>query len=460
MARILVIDDDTSLREVVRFILTDAGHEVLDAADGRAGLDLLAREPDLVITDVRMPGLDGLEVLARIREAGGEASPPVIVLTAHGTVEQAVAAMRLGAFTYLLKPFAREELKLTVEQALHTRELEADNARLRRILRQRGEDGGMVHRSAAMAELLEQIRRAAPAEAAVLITGESGTGKELAARACHDLSGRWDQPFVTVDCGAIPGELMESTLFGHVKGAFTGADRPAVGKVRAADGGTLFLDEIGELPLPLQPKLLRVLETREVDPVGGDRPVTVDFRLICASNRDLAAAAAAGRFREDLLYRINVLQLRLPPLRERCEDIAPLWAHFTRLHGGAHLATAPDLLAELESLPWRGNVRELKNLNQRLVLMGRGDTLTVADLRRLAPTAAAVPAAAPVAEPQAAAGLPLGPLPEEGCSLVELEKELIRRALARHGGNRSRTAVYLGVPRHVLVYRIGKYGLD
>ncbi|MBE0565501.1 MAG: sigma-54-dependent Fis family transcriptional regulator [Krumholzibacteria bacterium] len=459
MARILVIDDDRSLREVVRFILAEAGHEVLDAADGRAGLELLCRDPDLVITDIRMPGLDGMEVLARIREAGGESSPPVIVLTAHGTVEQAVAAMRLGAFTYLLKPFAREELRLTVEQALHTRELEADNARLRRILRQRGEDGGLVHRSPAMAELLEQIRRAAPTDATVLISGESGTGKELAARACHDLSGRWDRPFVAVNCGAIPGDLLESTLFGHVKGAFTGADRPVTGKVRSAEGGTLFLDEIAELPLGLQPKLLRVLETREVDPVGGDRPVPVDFRLICATNRDLVAAAAAGRFREDLLYRINVLPLVLPPLRDRREDIAPLWEHFTRLHGGAHLATEPALLTELAALPWRGNVRELKNLNQRLVLMGRGDSLALADFRRLAPGVAATPVPVAADEPGAAGGLPLGPLPEDGCSLVELEKELIRRALARHGGNRSRTAVYLGIPRHVLVYRLDKYDL-
>ena len=461
MARILVIDDDTSLREVVRFILSEAGHEVIDAADGRAGLELLVREPDLVITDIRMPGLDGMEVLARIRETGGATSPPVIVLTAHGTVEQAVAAMRLGAFTYLLKPFGREELKLTVDQALHTRELETDNARLRRILQQRGGDGGMIHRSPAMAELLDQIRRAAPTDATVLISGESGTGKELAARASHDLSARWDRPFVAVNAGAIPSDLLESTLFGHVKGAFTGADRPSLGRIRAAEGGTLFLDEIAELPLALQPKLLRVLETREVDPVGGDKPVPVDFRLICATNRDLEAETAAGRFREDLMYRINVLQLVIPPLRDRHEDLLPLWEHFTRLHGGEHLTSEPALLAALAARPWPGNVRELKNLNQRLVLMGRGDVLTAADLQRLAPPATTAAAAGPLEETApSSGGLPLGPLPEDGCSLIELEKELIRRALAMHRGNRSRTAVYLGVPRHVLVYRLDKYGLD
>ena len=457
MGRILVIDDDTNLREVVRFILADAGHEVLDAADGGAGLAMLDREPDLVITDIRMPGIDGMAVLERIREEGGGASPPVIVLTAHGTVEQAVAAMKLGAFTYLLKPFDRDELKLTVAQALHTRELEADNARLRRILRQRGAGGGLVHRSAAMDAVLEQVRRAAPADAPVLVTGESGTGKELVARACHDLSGRWDRPFVPVNCGAIPADLMESTLFGHEKGAFTGADRPATGKIRAAEGGTLFLDEIAELPLELQPKLLRVLESREVDPVGGTRPVPVDFRLICATNRDLAAETAAGRFREDLMYRINVLELAIPPLRGRTEDVDALWEHFTRLHGGAHLGTDPALLAELRARPWRGNVRELKNLNQRLVLMGRGDVMTADDLHRLAPGTDTAPA--PAGAAGSPGGLPLGPLPPDGCSLVEMEKELIRRALAMHGGNRSRTAAYLGVPRHVLVYRIDKYDL-
>ncbi len=458
MARILVIDDDKSLREVVRYIMTEAGHEVLDAAGGQAGVALLDREPDLVITDMRMPGLDGMDVLRRVRDQETGVFAPVIMLTAHGTVEQAVEAMKLGAFTYLLKPFAREELKLTVEQALHTRELETDNARLRMILRERTGDAGFVHASRAMADMLDQVRRIAASDATVLITGESGTGKELAARACHDLSPRWDRPFVAVNCGAIPGELLESTLFGHERGAFTGADRAAPGRIRAAEGGTLFLDEIGELPAALQPKLLRVLEAREVDPVGGTRPVPVDFRLICASNRDLEAEAAAGRFREDLLFRINVLQVAIPPLRERRDDIAVLWEHFTRLHGGARLASEPALLDELARRPWRGNVRELKNLNQRLVLMGRGDTLTVDDLVRLAPAASPTteaPAGA-AAEPGA---LPLGPLPEEGCSLVELEKEVIRRALLKNDGNRSRTAAYLGIPRHVLVYRIEKYRL-
>jgi DNA-binding NtrC family response regulator len=458
MGRILLIDDDNSLREVVQFILTESGHEVLTAADGVTGLELLAEDPDLVITDIRMPGMDGMEVLRRVRENAGPTTVPVIMLTAHGTVEQAVAAMQLGAYTYLLKPFAREELKLTVDQALRTRSLAQDNVRLRRLLKQRAPDCGLVFRSRLMADLMERLRLVAPNTATVLITGESGTGKELAARACHDLSERWDQPFVTVNCGAIPGTLMESELFGHAKGAFTGAGQAVKGRIRAAQGGTLFLDEIAELPLDLQPKLLRVLETKQVDPVGGSGPVEVDFRLVCATNRDLTGETAQGRFREDLLYRINVLQLTLPALRDRPEDVVPLWDHFTRLHGGQDLASENGLMEALEVRPWRGNVRELKNLNQRLVLMRQGDTLTLADLDRLAPRAGDfTPVTADQNDPPD--GLPLGPLPPGGLSLVALEKEVIRRALDLCGGNRSKTAIYLGIPRHVLVYRITKYEL-
>jgi DNA-binding NtrC family response regulator len=459
MARILLIDDDSSLREVVNFQLTEAGHEVLPAASGEVGLARLVDNPDLVITDIRMPGIDGMEVLRRIVDGDDPMAPPVIVFTAHGTVEQAVEAMKLGAFTYLLKPFSRAELVLTVDQALHTRTLEVENTRLRSLLRTRSSETGMVFRSRAMTRLMAQVKQAAPSDATFLITGESGTGKELVARACHDLSARWDQPFVAVNCGAIPAELMESELFGHAKGAFTGADRPAQGRVRSAQGGTLFLDEIAELPIQLQPKLLRVLETRQVDPVGQSQPVDVDFRLVCATHRDLEKEVAAGRFREDLFFRINVLPVHIPPLREHPEDIELLWNHFTRIHGGEELTSEADLLAELGEMPWRGNVRELKNLNQRLVLMRGGSPMTLEDLKRLAPRSRATE---PVVgtEVQAEPGiLHLGPLPEEGLPLVELEKEIISRALEKCGGNRSRTAAYLSVPRHVLVYRIDKYGL-
>ncbi len=495
MARILVIDDDAGLREVVGFILTEAGHEVLAAAGGEEGLRRCDQDqPDLVLTDIRMPPPDGMEVLRHLRESGRAAPPPVIVLTAFGDVGQAVEAMKAGAFSYLLKPFKRDELRLTVEKALRTRALETENRSLRGLLRARVERPAIVHASAAMARLLAQVRRVASTEAAVLVTGESGTGKELVARAVHDLSPRWDRPFVAVNCGAIPAQLMESELFGHARGAFTGATAAAAGRVRAAAGGTLFLDEIGELPLPLQPKLLRVLETRQVDPVGGPRPVPVDFRLVCATNRDLGADVAAGRFREDLYYRLAVLHLHVPPLRERPEDVPLLWEHFTRVHGGEGVATTPALAAQLRARAWPGNVRELLNLSLRLLLLRRGDVLDADDLRRAeplgplldpgaAPLAAGAgarppvqpppvqpppvqpppaqppPAGAPAPPPVAAPAPLLGPLPEEGISLVALERELIRLALAKHGGNKSKAAAYLGIPRHVLVYRLEKYGL-
>ena len=465
MSRILLIDDDTNLREVAGFILTEAGHEVLPAENGQAGLKLLAKDPDLVLTDIRMPGIDGMEVLERIQATDNP--PPVIVLTAHGTVEQAVQAMRSGAFTYILKPFDRQELLLTVEQALRTRQLEQDNRRLRGLLKSQSRDTGLIHVSTAMVHFIDALKKAAPSDATVMITGQSGTGKELAARACHDLSPRWDRPFVVVNCGAIPAGLMESELFGHTKGAFTGTGQSSIGKIRSAHGGTLFLDEIAELPLDLQPKLLRVLEAKTVDPVGGSGPVEVDFRLVCATNRNLEQEAAAGRFREDLLYRINVLLLDLPSLRERPEDVPLLWNHFTMMHGGTNLKSEPDLLIELQKRTWRGNVRELKNLNQRLVLLRQGETLTLGDLERLAPSAgeAASIARSPVSSPattedKTEPALPLGPLPADGISLIELEKEVIRRALAICGGNRSKTATFLDIPRHVLVYRLDKYHIE
>lgn len=460
MARILLIDDDSSLREVVTFMLQADGHEVLGAADGTAGLELLADDPELVLTDMRMPGIDGMEVLRRIIEQGAGSAPPVIVLTAHGTVKQAVAAMRLGAFSYLLKPFARDELLAVVEQALHTRNLEQDNARLRRLLKDRTHETGLVHRSRAMKDLLDQVRRVAASDATVLITGESGTGKELVSRACHDLSLRFDQPFVPVNCGAIPGELMESELFGHVKGAFTGAGQATSGKIRQAAGGTLFLDEVAELPLALQPKLLRVLETHQVDPVGSNTSVEVDFRLVCATHRNLETEVAAGRFREDLFYRLNVLHLAIPPLRDRSEDVDLLWDHFTLLHGGAGVTTSPELRAALQHRPWPGNVRELKNLNQRLVLLRKTDTLELAALQEMPGNTTAPSAVQQMAEPDAEGSLPLGPLPPQGLSLLAMEKEIIRRALILCDGNRSKTSQFLEIPRHVLIYRLGKYDLS
>ncbi len=458
MARILVIDDDTSLREVVSFMLREAGHEVLPAANGQEGIERLVENPELVLTDIQMPVMDGMEVLQHVVSNNPDSAPPVIVLTAHGTVKQAVEAMQLGAFSYLLKPFARAELLITVDQALHTRGLEKDNARLRQILKNRNTETGLVHHSAVMAELMEQVRRVSGSDATVLVTGESGTGKELISRACHDLSPRFDQPFVPVNCGAIPPDLMESELFGHAKGAFTGANEASIGKIRQAQGGTLFLDEVAELPLSLQPKLLRVLESHQVDPVGGQKSINVDFRLVCATHRNLETEVAEGRFREDLFYRLNVLHLQIPPLRQRKDDIDLLWNHFTQLHGGLGITSDEALLVELQQKPWRGNVRELKNINQRLVLMRNTDKLTLADLHRLAPQSGIVSPAVQNNSPEGA--LPLGPLPADGISLVAMEKEIITRALEICRGNRSKTAQFLEIPRHVLVYRLEKYKIN
>ncbi|MBD3220570.1 response regulator [bacterium] len=452
MARVLLIDDDRNLREVVGFMLTEAGHEVLTAGTADEGLARLEREgADLVISDVRMPGRDGMEVLAEVVPGG----TPVIMLTAHGTVSQAVAAMRAGASSYLLKPFERDELLVTVDKALTEGALRRDNAALRDLLRRRRADHGLVYRSAAMASLVEQARQLAASDAPALVTGESGTGKELIARLLHRDSDRWERPFVAVNCGAISGELAESELFGHVRGAFTGADRDHQGRIRAADGGTLFLDEIGELPLALQPKLLRALETGQVDPVGATAPVPADFRLVCATNRDLGEAARAGEFRDDLYYRVAVVVLRVPPLRERPDDIDPLWDHFTRLHGGDDVVTTDALRETLRTRPWPGNVRELRNLNQRLVVLRRGDRLDRDDLERVERQASGPD---PVSPEIATADQWLAGLPEDGLDLGDLERRVIEHALARFEGNKTRAAEYLRIPRHVLVYRLKKYG--
>jgi two-component system NtrC family response regulator len=462
MARILVIDDDASLREVVGFILTEAGHEVLLAGDGDAGVALFdAEQPDLVLTDMKMPGREGLAVLRHVKGADGQGPTPVVVFSAYGTVEQAVEAMKRGAFHYVLKPFNRDELRLTIAQALRAGELAAENRGLRTLLRRSTARQALVYESAAMAAVAQRIRHAAPTEASVLVSGESGTGKELVARALHDLSPRWDKPFVPVNCGAIPAELMESELFGHARGAFTGAQQASEGRIRRAAGGTLFLDEIGELPLALQPKLLRVLDTHAVDPVGGDQSHEVDFRLVCATNRDLGAMVAAGAFREDLYYRIEIVHVHVPPLRERLDDVPPLWHHFSQLHAGREVATEPAVLARLAGRAWRGNVRELKNVNQRAVLLCGEGPITLRVLEETEGLAG--PAALGVttgAVGLTAGGHLAGELPAGGLSLPDLERELVVRALARCDGNKSRAADYLGIPRHVLIYRLQKYGID
>jgi DNA-binding NtrC family response regulator len=452
MSMVLLIDDDASLLEVLSFTLREEGHDVRAYTDARNALARLAEDPpDVVITDLKMPGVDGLTILDRVRQT--DASIPVIILTAFGSIEDAVAAMKRGAHDYLTKPFSRDELKLTVEKAAERRRLLRENKDLRERLREQTRRFEFVHASEASSQLLETVKRIAPTDATVLITGESGTGKEVIAQALHALSDRWDRPFVAINCAAIPRDLMESELFGHARGAFTGAVADKPGKFQRADKGTLFLDEIGDLNPDLQTKLLRVIETRQVDIVGGSKPIQVDVRLVAATNTDLAAGVKEGRFRGDLYYRLSVIPIHIPPLRERPDDIPALWDHFVKKYAdGAVIRSTPELIRALMRRGWPGNVRELANLCQQMILLRSTDTLDASGM--------------PPSEESSIGPVGSGPhgiigdLPDGHLSLLGLEREVIVRALAKHGGNRTRTAEYLGIPRHVLIYRLEKYGID
>ena len=447
--RILFIDDDPAGREVALFNLRKAGYEVTAAEDGAEGLSAFAASPfDLVITDLKMPGIPGMEVLRKIH--AGSPDVPVLVITAFGNVETAVAAMKEGAYDFIGKPFHRDQLLLAVGKALDRRRLAAEVRDLR--IRASGVGRDVVSVSAAMRRLLELSDRVAASEATVLITGESGTGKEVLARRIHVRSPRAEGPFVAVNCAAIPAELLESELFGHARGAFTGAVRDRAGRFRQASGGTLFLDEIAEIPLALQGKLLRALQERVVDPVGADAPVPVDVRILAATNRDLRARTRDGSFREDLFYRLDVVELPVPPLRERPDDIPTLVESFvSEFAAGREITVPAAVVAELSRRPWPGNVRELKNACERMVILCRGDEVSLDDL-----PSAPGGSGAGTAEDASAAFLPL---PAEGLSLVDLEKRVIEGALRLKGGNITQAAVYLRIPRHILVYRIGKYGL-
>jgi DNA-binding NtrC family response regulator len=447
-ARILLADDDASLRRVIEFTLQDAGHQVDSVESGRDALDRLREvEYDLVVTDIKMPEVDGLAVLEAARRLTPTA--PVILITAYATVEAAVEAMKRGAYDYVTKPFNRDEFKLVLARALHSSRLEGENRRLRRELADRFRPESIIlGESPAIRAVLSEIHRIAPTDAAVLITGESGTGKELVARALHFGGPRRDGPFVVVNCGAIPRDLLESELFGHVRGAFTGAVRDKTGKFEQASAGTLFLDEIGELPLELQVKLLRALQEREIERVGEGKPRRVDARIIAATNRDLEAMVERGLFREDLYYRVNVIPIDLPPLRERREDIPLLIRHFVRqfANDGA-VDIVPDAMAVLSRARWRGNVRELMNMCERLVTLRRCDRIEVADL----------PPALVTARDDRAG--PVVTLPPDGVSLDDLVRTIITQALERNGWNQTRTARFLRIPRHILLYRMEKFGI-
>jgi DNA-binding NtrC family response regulator len=441
---ILIVDDEKNMRFVIGRALTSAGHEVSEAASGEDALKYFGQSlPDLVILDQRMPGIDGITTLSEIKKLAPEL--PVIMLTAHGNVESAVLAMKTGATEYLTKPFDVEELKLSVEKALKVGNLVRQVDYLRGEL-EKGYDSGIIGESQAIMDVMETVARVAASDATVMVYGESGTGKELVARAVHQQSVRRDEAFIQLSCAALPETLLESELFGYEKGAFTGADGSKPGRFELADGGSLFLDEIGDISQTVQVKLLRVLEQRSFERLGGSKTVNVDVRLIGATNRDLPAMVKAGEFREDLFYRLNVIPLQMPALRERPGDIALLSAHFLSRYAPDKLFTAEALKA-LEEYPWPGNVRELQNTVERTTILSRGEQIGVEDLP---------------AEVRQGTALGSGPvkLPAEGVSLEQVERDLIAQALARTGGNRTRAAELLGISRHTLLYRIEKYGLE
>jgi two-component system response regulator AtoC len=452
MGRVLLVDDEPAVLFTLREVLADRGHEPITAASGREALTRL-EGAEAVVTDLAMPGMSGLELLAAIRER--DASLPVVLLTAHGSEKVAVSAMKAGAYDYATKPFDIDELVIVVERALEARGLRVAT---RRLAAEHAIGKRIIGESAAMRRLLDAVSRVADKDVTVLVRGETGTGKEMVGSLLHAQSRRAPRPLVRFNCAAIPGDLAEAELFGHARGAFTGAQQARRGFFSEADGGTLVLDEVGELPMGVQAKLLRAIQEGEIQPVGSGRVDRVDVRVVACTNRDLAAEARAGRFREDLYYRLAVIDLVVPPLRDRVDDIPALAEEFTRRYaekfglGSARLS--PALLARLRASPWPGNVRQLENTVARLVAMSSTPQIDVEALLD-----GASPAEPP---PSSTEGAP-APEPIEGLSLREqveaFERGLISRALEASHGNQSEAARKLGTSRVTLIDKIKKYRL-
>ncbi len=456
--RILILDDEPDMLENCRRILGAVGYECLTTTEPEIALKLLETDHlDLLLTDLRMPTISGLEILKRARAI--DPSRPVIMLTAFATIESAVEAMKEGAFHYLAKPFTMDQLKLSVERAIEQRRLAIENANLREQLRGVYGFENIVGRSMALQQVLELVRKAARSDANILVLGESGTGKELIARAIHANSERAAQPFVPVDCASLPENLLESELFGHERGAFTGAMNAKPGLMELADKGTLFLDEIGELPAGLQSKLLRALQEREIRRVGGTRQIPIDIRVVSATNRDLKTQIGEGRFREDLYYRVNVIDIPLPPLRERKGDIT-LLAHFflkkfTQKANNRIVGFEPEVLVALEAYGWPGNVRELQNVIERACALADDERIALADLPEH--LRAPVPVNDVTVPSDLGARMTLKEAKERWIN--QLESAYVAEVLKREGGNVSQAARKAGIDRKTLHRLLHKHNL-
>jgi DNA-binding NtrC family response regulator len=447
--RILIADDDASLRRVIEVKLKQKGYDVKAVGDGESALVELKRGKfDLLLTDMKMPNMDGITLLERAKHEAPDLQ--LIMMTAFATVSQAVQAVKLGAFDYLTKPFEDEQLFVAIEKALRFLRLEEEN----RSLREQVGDKYLRHfvgTSRAFKDMLGLIDKVAPSEATILITGESGSGKELTAHAIHLKSPRANGPFVPVNCAAIPRELIESELFGHIKGAFTGAIKDKKGKFQLAEGGTLFLDEVSELGIELQAKLLRTLQSRIVEPVGSEKPLEVDVRIVAATNVSLKERVADGKFREDLFYRLNVIPIDVPALRNRRDDIPVLVREFLQKLEAPEVEIAPELLERLVAYDWPGNIRELENLIERMIVLRKSDKIAVSDL------------------PADFGVLPVGqnrlgfdtsaPTAQQGVSFQEAQRRSIIDALEKCHWNRTKAAELLKIPRHILVYRMKQLGI-
>ena len=444
--RVLVVDDEAKMQRVLQIMLQRMGHEVSCAGNGEEALQIIKTAPvNLIISDLRMPGMSGTDLLKTLREQGNEV--PVIIMTAYGTIESAVEAMKLGACDYIIRPFDVEALELAINRILTAGQLRQQNDFLRHEVEKGW--GEFVGHSAPMQAVYDLIRQVAPGKTTVLITGETGTGKELVARAIHRASPRASALFVPINCAAIPADILESELFGYVKGAFTGAGKDRVGKFEMADGGTLFLDELTEMPMPLQAKLLRVLQENVIERLGSNRATPIDVRIVAATNRDPRQAISDGRLREDLYYRVNVFNIDLPPLRERKEDIPALVASFLQSKNSA-LTISATALSCLKNYAWPGNVRELQNIIERAAVLSRGVEIDIGNLPREMTEVKTEPT---LTASHGYSSLEINPAVEH------LESTMIRAAVEQAGGNKSKAARLLDISERALWYKLKKYGI-